>query len=322
MKQLTERQVDLFKRLGRQLEITRDMLARHPIVSNKLSLIQYSLKNFQMQTEWVSAGALKRLLMTIKMAFLSTDIRESSTGFAGAHWLTIQQTLTTLMQATLSVHERHYAPLLGAFNELVTLLLIYYEREVLGDWNQIFIEADQGTIKKAGLFLRELGMCHLVKSEICQMSYSLLVEHLNLNEKSQKGIVHIGFFFLLCVMILVDAEDNPSHAEFVEPLMPFLKRSFPAVEEAANKAQDQRIIDPGMGTRALAQLQLIRQILDNDNAEELRKALQNSFPLFDIPFHEVKNDFTRIFNMNAHIHESLNNVFFQSKQAVTQITHA
>lgn len=58
------------------------------------------------------------------------------------------------------------------------------------------------------------------------------VEELDIHEESQKKIIDIGMYYLLIILMLVDAQDNTKHGEFLETIHPFIEQRTESVNEA------------------------------------------------------------------------------------------
>jgi hypothetical protein len=317
---LSDKQIDIFQRLGRQLELTKKLLEQHPLVSDRFKILQNVLNNFSLQTAWSSSSKVARLLMTFEMALNARSTEESASGFAGPIWLKMQNAEFLLMNATLSLTERRQAHLLLTLNEMMGFGIIFITTQVLGNWNRIFDQRDKATAKKAGLLLRELGLTFLLRSGMIQTVYNEVAKGLELSDKSQKKVTDIGLFFLLLIMILVDAEDHPTNEDLIEAFLEPLKQTISSVEFAATKAEEQGMVNQELATLILSQLQLIRQTLESDDLAAIKQVIENSLEAFNVPYNELKQDLTSVIHVCDQINECFNNIFFQSKLTMTTMT--
>jgi hypothetical protein len=322
MAEYTEKQLDIFNRLGNQLLLTKKLLESHPLVSSKLNILQTVLHNFSLQSEWSSAGKLARLLMTVKMTLEGHEIGKSSTGFAGPSWMKLQKGAFGLMKATLNVTERKQADLLFTFNEIMSLGAAYLATQILGTQSDLFPRGDPVATKRAGFLLRELGLTFLIHSRLIQAAYGEVTKGLGINEKSQKLVMDIGLFFLLTILVLIDAEDNPKNEDLLEAFIPYLKKSMDSVETAFLMAHERGMMTQELGLVASSQIQLIKRAIESESPEAIREAIENSFQVFEIPYGEIKKDIAHINRFMSQVNESFNNIFFQSKLTVTTMTQA
>src|SRR5262245_42193561 len=86
------------KRLGRQLTLSENLFMTHPLVKDKLTVLQPILHHFNLQMQWMLAGPTARLLMTFRSALHAQEIEKSRTGFIGSSLQLIEKGMTALMQ--------------------------------------------------------------------------------------------------------------------------------------------------------------------------------------------------------------------------------
>lgn len=320
MTEYSEKQLDIFKRLGNQLSITQQILESHPAVNEKLKIVQMVLLNFNRHAQWSSAGRLARLLMGAKMALEGYERDKSASGFVGPAWIKLQQGAFGLMKATLNITERRKEDLLLTFNEIISLGTVFVSALLLSHKDEIFPKTDAAASKRAGFLLREMGLTFLVHSKLIQAAYSEVTSGLGINEKSQKLIIDIGVSFLLMILILVDAEDNSKNEDMIEAMTPYLKEAIDSVVQTIEMAIDRGIVTQERGSVASSQVQFMKIALDNGDPEAIHEAIRQGLEAFEIPYSEVKIDITMINKVCAQLNESFNNIFFQSKLTETTMT--
>ncbi|MBA2367719.1 MAG: hypothetical protein H0V82_01690, partial [Candidatus Protochlamydia sp.] len=94
------------ERLGKQLLQTEAVLQTHPLVNEKLMILQTVVRFFAMQTEWSVAGPLARLSMTLETALLGNLAGQSKTAMIGPALNQMQQGLNRLLQTVFDPSEK------------------------------------------------------------------------------------------------------------------------------------------------------------------------------------------------------------------------
>ncbi len=318
----TDRELDILNRLGNQLDITLKTLKSNPAVSDKLIILQTVLYNFKLQSEWKSSGQFAKLLMAARIALEGYEVGTSAAAFVGPAWMKLQNGAFGLMKASLSITERRQAGLLKTFNELMSLGAAYIATETLGNWEELFPKNDPPAAKSAGLLLREMGLSFLIHSGLVEAVYGQVGVGLGISEKSGKLVTDIGLFFILMVLILVDAEDNPKNMDLIEAFSPYLSKAVDSVELAVQRAQEQNIVDQETVFTASSQVQLMKRALESKSPEAVKEAIESSFQAFEISHSQMKSDIALINRFSKEMNESFSNIFFQSKQRVTTMTQA
>lgn len=312
-----------FKRLERQLSLTENLLQTHPLVSDRLTILQTILHHFTRQAEWSATGPLSRLSMTFQTALYAQEVGVSQSGFMGPAFTRIQGGLTTLMQTLLNPAEKRLGHLLAFFTQAMALTTVYVLTQTLGNWEKIFPSQDPGTTRAAGFLLRELGIAFALGSRLLETPFLALGKQLNLDEKRQKKLSHIGAAYLFLLIFLVNEEDQPNHhEELVDLLQPFIEPTLEDIEEAVQAAQRQDLMEETFALTALSQLQLIKQAITSSDAAALKLALLSSFDALDIPYGEVKKDLNRLIVFCKQVNKSFINIFYQSELSMTSMTQS
>ncbi|WP_068467248.1 hypothetical protein [Candidatus Protochlamydia phocaeensis] len=317
-----ERYQSNLARIGRQLALSEALLQTHPLVQDKLKILQTALHYFTLQTQWQSAGSLARLLLTFKTALRAQEVGESASGFIGPSLGRMQKAVAQLMQTTLKPSERQLTELLLTFTQVVTLVMVYLATQTLGNWKGLFPQNDPGAAKKAGLLLRELGLTFILGSHLVEKTFRLVAQGLGVSEQSQKGISAIGLLYVLILLAMIHEEDDQNNEELLEILLPFMKPTLDSLDQAVQQAQSQAIMEEENASLALSQLQLMRQVLENADLKGLKQAIESSFQALELPYQEVKKDLRKLIELCSQLNSSFRNIFYQKELSVTTMTQA
>ncbi len=310
------------KRLEHQLSLTENLLQTHPLVSERLTILQTILHYFTKQAEWSAAGPLSRLSMTFHTALCAQETRQSQSGFMGPALMRLQKGLASLMQTLLSPTDKKLTDLLVSFTQTMAIAVIYLLTQTLGNWKKVFPPDDPGAAKAAGLLLRELGIAFALGSRLLETPFLALGHQLNLDEKRQKRLSHIGLGYLLILVLLVNEEDQPNNEELFELIQRFMDPTLGDIEEIIQEAQNQGVIEREYASTALSQLQLIRRAIDSSDAASLKLALLSSFDALELPYGEVKKDLITLIALCRQVNESFKNIFYQSELSMTSMTQS
>lgn len=309
-------------RIEHQLSLTENLLQTHPLVNDELTILQTILHYFTKQAEWSAAGPLSRLSMTFQTALYAQETSQSQSGFMGPALVRLQQGLASLMQTLLSPEEKRLTGLLVSFTQAMAMVVVYLLTQTLGNWKRAFPPHDPGAAKAAGLLLRELGITFVLGSRLLETPFLALGQQLNLDEKRQKRLSHIGLGYLLILVLLVNEEDQPNNEELFELIQRFIDPTLGDIEEAIQEAQNQSMIEEEFALTALSQLQLIRRAIDSSDAAALKLALLSSFDALELPYGEVKKDLNTLIGLCKQINESFKNIFYQSELSMTSMTQS
>ncbi len=309
-------------RIEHQLSLTENLLQTHPLVNDELTILQTILHYFTKQAEWSAAGPLSRLSMTFQTALYAQETSQSQSGFMGPALVRLQQGLASLMQTLLSPEEKRLTGLLVSFTQAMAMAVVYLLTQTLGNWKRAFPPHDPGAAKAAGLLLRELGITFVLGSRLLETPFVALGQQLNLDEKRQKRLSHIGLGYLLILVLLVNEEDQPNNEELFELIQRFIDPTLGDIEEAIQEAQNQSMIEEEFALTALSQLQLIRRAIDSSDAAALKLALLSSFDALELPYGEVKKDLNTLIGLCKQINESFKNIFYQSELSMTSMTQS
>ncbi len=304
------------ERLGKQLLQTEAVLQTHPLVNEKLMILQTVVRFFAMQTEWSVAGPLARLSMTLETALLGNLAGQSATAMIGPALNQMQQGLNKLIQTVFDPSEKKWVRLIGMYTEVMTMALIYVSTQLLGNWKKTFDLDDPRSVKQAGLLLRELGLTYILGGALLESPYKILGGQLGLEEKKQKRLGHIGLAYLILIMILVNEEDEPLNEDLFELIAKFLRPALQSIEESlgnTNLSEDNLRL-------ASNQLELIKQSLNDPPA--LKQAIMGSFEEFGLPYSEVRKDLKKLIEVNKNLYESFNNIFYKKEQTVTSMSQS
>ena len=174
------------KRLGHQLEMSEKLLRTHPLVKDKLTLLQTLIHYFDLQTQWSLAGSPARLLMTFQSALQGMAVQQSQTGFIGPALDQLQRVVSKLVQAALQPSERELTSLLLAFMQVIALGVIFIATQLTDNWKRLFPRHDPAAAQKAALLLRELGLTFILGSRVAENAFRSVTQGLELKEESQK----------------------------------------------------------------------------------------------------------------------------------------
>lgn len=310
------------KRIEHQLSLTENLLQTHPLVSDRLTILQTILHYFTKQAEWSAAGPLSRLSMTFQTALCAQETSQSISGFMGPALTQLQRGLANLMQTLLSPAETKLTSLLVSFTQTMAIAVVYLLTQTLGNWKKVFPSYDPGAAKAAGLLLRELGVTFALGSRLLETPFLALGQQLNLDEKRQKRLSHIGLGYLLVLVLLVNEEDQPNSEELFELIQRFMDPTLGDIEEAIQEAQNQSLVEEEFALTALSQLQLIRRAIDSSDAAALKLALLSSFDALELPYGEVKKDLNTLIALCKQVNESFKNIFYQSELSMTSMTQS
>lgn len=312
-------QQDKLKRLGHQLAMSEQLLKRHPLVNDKLVILQTMTHYFNLQTQWALAGSSARLLMTFQTALQAEESEESQTGFIGPTMSRMQQVVTLLMHAALNPLEKNLAPLLQTFTQVISLTTLYIATQLTANWKRLFPQRDPAAALKAALLLRELGLTFVLGSRTAESAFRSIVQGLELNEKSQKIITDIGMGFLLVMILLVNEEDNVNLEEFIETLKHFIQPTLPSIEQAIHLAQEQGMITDHQMSTAINQLQVFSRALQFSDIDILRQSLVSSMEIFGLSYQEIRQDLKRMIDMCSQINENFKYIFYNKNMAVAPL---
>jgi hypothetical protein len=312
------------ERLGKQLSQTEAVLQSHPLVNEKLMILQTVVRFFCLQTEWSVAGPLARLSMTLETALLGDIAGQSQAAFIGPAVHQMQQGFKKLLETVFDPSEKKWVHLVSMFTEVKTMALIYVSTQLLGNWKKIFDFDDPGGVKQAGLLLRELGLTYILSGNLLESPYKILGKQLGLDEKKQKRLGHLGLAYLLLIMVLVNEEDEPLNEDLFELIAKHLKPALQSLEECSVdfslRSNDDRSVDFSLRSNddlALSQLELIKQSLEDPLA--LKQAIMGSFEVFGLPYNEVRKDLRSLIEVHKNLFESFKNIFYQKEQTVTSM---
>lgn len=309
-------------RIEHQLSLTENLLQTHPLVNDELTILQTILHYFTKQAEWSAAGPLSRLSMTFQTALYAQETSQSQSGFMGPALMQLQHGLASLMQTLLSPGKKRLTGLLVSFTQAMAMVVVYLLTQTLGNWKRAFPPHDPGAAKAAGLLLRELGITFVLGSRLLETPFLALGQQLNLDEKRQKRLSHIGLGYLLILVLLVNEEDQPNNEELFELIQRFIDPALGDIEEAIQEAQNQSMIEEEFALTALSQLQLIRRAIDSSDAAALKLALLSSFDALELSYGEVKKDLNTLIGLCKQINESFKNIFYQSELSMTSMTQS
>lgn len=307
------------RRLGHQLALSEHLLKTHPLVQNKLTVLQTLLHYFNLQMQWTLAGPSARLLMTFRSALQAQESEKSQTGFVGPALHRLQQGVGHLMHVSLSGSERDITSLLLTFTQVIALGSIYLATQLVENWKRLFPQEDPAAAQKAMLLLRELGLTFLLGSRTAESAFRSVGQGLKLKESSQKRITDIGMFFLLSLLILIEEHDHSHEEEFFETVKRFMEPTFESIEYALNQAQAEHLFEEEQSLLAFNQLQLIRSAVDSKDEETFKQVLANSLEAFGLSYQGVKQDLKRLIVFCSQLNESFRNIFYQTGMTTTTV---
>jgi hypothetical protein len=310
------------KRLRRQLMLSETLLVTHPLVKDKLTILQPILHHVNLQMQWMLTGPTARLLMTFRSALHAQEIEKSQTGFIGSSLQRIEQELTSLMQVSLSSSEKELASLLMAFTQVFTLGTLFMATQLVENWKHLFPEQDPATAKKAGSLLRELGLTFILSSRSVESAFRAVAQGVGLEKKSQTRFVDIGMFFLLAFFILVEESDDAHDEEFIETIKRRMQPTIESVEYALRQVQAKRLIEEKRIGVAVNQLQLMKSTLDSSDAKTLKEVMVNSLDSLGLPYKEVKDDLNRLIKFCSQVNKSFKNIFYKTGMTAKSVIQA
>lgn len=313
------------ERLGKQLLQTEAVLQSHPLVNEKLVILQTVVRFFCLQTDWSVAGPLARFSMTMETALLGHLAGQSQASIIGPAIHKMQQGFKKLLETVFNPSEKKWVDLVGMFTEVMTVALVYVSTQLLGNWKRVFDSDDPGSMKQAGLLLRELGLTYILAGSVLESPYRILGKQLNLSEKKQERLGHIGLAYLLLILLLVNEEDEPLNEDLFGLAAKFLAPTLQSLEECSvdfslRSDDENRGVDFSLrsdNNDFSPRIELIKQSLHDPAA--LKQAIMGSFEVFGLPYHEVRKDLRRLIEVNKNIYESFKNIFYQKEQTVTSM---
>lgn len=308
------------KRLRKQLKESENRLQTDPLVNGKLKIMQSILKALDLQMEWLSAGQTAQLLITFRSALQGQENEKSQTGFMGPALLRLQDLMAQFMQVLLHPNEKEVAILLIPFTQVITLGTIYVATQLLGNWKRHFPQIDPAAAQKAGFLLRELGLTFALGSQMLESTFRCAVEGLDFREESQKKVIDSGMYYLLIILMLIDAQDNPKHGEFLETIQPFLEQRTESMNEAIRDIRDRNLLDEEQAALALNCIQRIQQAANEGDAEAMKTALAKSFEVLDISTQEIAQELKRVILLCSQLNESFRNIFYQADMKVSTVS--
>lgn len=306
------------KRLGHQLASSEHLLRTHPIVKDKLTILQTTLSHLHLQMQWKLAGSTARLLIIFRSALQGQEIEKSQTGFIGPALQRLQQGVAQLMHIALSPSEKELTPLLLAFIQVMALTATYIATQLVENWKHLFPQEDPEAAQKASLLLRELGLTFVLGSRSAESALRAIGQGLSLKEASQRHVTHIGMFFLLSLLVLLHEEDQ-SQEDFFVTIKRFMQPTLESVEYALQQAQEEHLIDNSYALMALSQLEFIRKAIHSADGETLRQTLANGLDALGLPYGEVKQDLKRLIAFCTQLNENFKNIFYQTSMTATTI---
>jgi hypothetical protein len=307
------------KRLGHQLASSENLLRTHPMVKDKLTILQTTLHYLHLQMQWELAGPTARLLIIFRSALQGEEIEKSQTGFIGLALQRLQQGVAQLMHVALSPTEKEFTPLLLAFIQMMALTTAYIATQLVENGKHLFPQEDPAAAQKARLLLRELGLTFVLGSRAAESALRAIGQGLNLKEVSQQHVTHIGMFFLLSLLTLLHEEEQVQE-DFFETIKRFMQPTLDSVEYALQQAQGEHLIDNSYASIALSQLQFMRHAIHSArNGETLRQTLANGLDALGLPYEEVKRDLKRLIAFCTQLNENFKNTFYQKNMTATTI---
>lgn len=307
-----------FLRLENQLCLAKTLLKTHPLTSDRLLIVQNALHFLHAQTRWSLAGRLRRLLITIEMALIGYQTRESAAGFVGPSLDQFQQGAVHLMLTTLGPTATGDSELLKGFNCLISCGCLYL-MTTLGNWKEMMPQQDMGAARKGGWLFRELSLIFLVNSHFIEYLYRTISQGLGLNKKNQKIVSDIGLFQIVVMFILSAEEKNKKDEELIETLQAYLGRTLESVRFGVERAYDQQTIEEETLTTAMAYLQLLELNLHHRDLQSLQQVIQTGIEALGLSYEDLEQDLKQGKAFCQQLDLSLRNMLEQTETTITHV---
>lgn len=308
--------------LSDQLAALKHVLKNHPLVSEKLTILQIHVDFLHLQAKWSVAGPLSRLLVTIQTALRGYRASDSVTGFVGPTFDKLQQAVAQLMQESIRSIDRGKGELLTELNQIVVWGILYLTSQNLSHWRTLFPQRDPDTTKKAGRLFRELSLLFLMNSNFITKFLQAMGKELGLEEKEQKVMADISLFYILLLILVLTEEENKKDEELVDSLHRFMTPTLDSIEYALHNAHNRGKLQDDLFFTAHTQLHVIRLALEKHEINILLKSLENSFEILGLSYQELKNDLKRMELMYNQLSLNFNYIFNQTEAAITTVTQA
>jgi len=310
------------KRMGQQLSLSEQLLKVHPLVNDKLTLLQTVLRYLRLQLQWSSFGPLARLLLTFQTALKGKETTQSVTGFIGPHLDDLLREVSHLMRASLKSDQKDLIPLIDGFTQTLFLGMMYVSTQLVDNWKVIFPQRDPAAAFKAALLLRELGLTFILGTRALEQAFQAVTEGLHIKPNEQRQLTDIGMCFLLGILLILEDQNNPSQEEFTEIIQHFIHPALSSLESAIQEAQFQSIIESKKALLALAQVQLVRQMIVKGDRAMLIEALKQICEAFDFSYEGLIHDLKHLDQVCSQISITFRNIFYQSQQRSTTLTQS
>ncbi len=302
-----------------QLELTEKVLNTHPLLSDRLTVLQTVLRLFRSQTEWTEANSLGRFLITLNTALLGISTNESQTGLFGPQLTKLNEGLKLLLKGNLPFSNSQLPSLLTSFMNVMGIGLIFYLTQCLGNWKRLFPLEDIPKAKNAGLFLKELGLIFILGSRLLEAVVKALIEKLDVDPRERKNLEDIGMGYLLFLLILIDDSKDASENDFGELLLPFIGKTVDSLIASIQALEDRGLVDVTTTNSALSQLQLIKRATQELNIEELRSILISGCEVFGGSYVELKKEMKSLIEKCSQLSISLENALTEVKKPQTNV---
>lgn len=282
------------KRLGRQLDLSAQKLRRHPLVCDKLTVLHTLAQALQMQTLWKNADPLARLFYAFRFALHAQKIDESQTGFIGPALSEWQDQVAHVMHIANGAAEKEAFVLFKPLTQLIaigaTLLATYLKEKE----KQIVPQEDPAAARRGAFLHQELGLIFLLGSKAPASAFRSFARGLGCREENQKKVASVGVCFLISMLLLIAMEDERCPEENLETLLAFLKPSLQEVELIVRQAQEKNILEEGLASVILLQMQNVRELACPLIKEALTKVFEILFLTCGLSYCEIKEDLKRL----------------------------
>jgi len=319
MKNPSREEIQMLKSVRHQIKLTEKLLRSHPLLSDRLKMLQAVLRLFRMQTEWAEAGSMSRFLITLNTALIGMSTEESQMGLFGPRLMQLNRGLQLLFEGSLPLSNGQLPVLLTSLLNVVCIGLVFYLSQTLGNWRERFPLDDIPQAKKAGLFLKELGLSFILGSQMLESFFRALVKHLDIDPREKKFLDKIGMAYLLLMIFLMHESEQRPTDEFGELLLPALYRTIDPLMAVVQAVDERGLLETSLTNAALGQLQLIQRAILELDVAELRSIFISSCEVFGCPFEELRKECKSLIDKCSQISMSLENALTEAKQPQTEV---